>query len=502
MVKAYTQGPATTPGGFPAFLAGATQFVMWEVFTFTLSDGSQFALSTRDGPVPTANAGGGGGGNAAVDYVLDSFTGTLGETLLTHVGEVGAAWTGIFGDGAGEWQLLGNGRLVDVDTDLNLVQANGVVPADALSFNITLNCALPTPVVRPAFFELVVDNPDFDGWYLNVVLGADGGWGLSPDSVTVQVLSNLGNAFEERAYFGPTATLQAGESLDVILCVEDHLLTLVRPSAGCGGVIAYTHLDGAEPLPVGPFRVYMAGRDAANGVLIGQVEVGGSNAPCLRPHVRDFFDDAPGVTLDFHGGTPMGGWSGSGPESSATDWALDGNGSVFVSGFQIGFDGFSSVSADTDLGIIGAIPDGAVAPTVMGVELITTGLDLTGPTTLQVRAESDTTSDGLFLAIILSPDPDPDQVTVTMPVGNGAATLSLTYAPPGDKFNGPVSIFACMPTGHNQAVLLVDGVQVAATAVSALSPVGNLSLSMVWEGDAATGLLIDTVDMRPLEFEP
>lgn len=72
-----------------ALLADSKQFVMWETYTITLSNGNVVQYSTRDADAPMLPTV----PEYNTSYLLDTFTGT--GNLSTHIGEAGSNWAAV-----------------------------------------------------------------------------------------------------------------------------------------------------------------------------------------------------------------------------------------------------------------------------------------------------------------------------------------------------------------------------------------------------------------------
>jgi len=119
-----------------ALFDSVKNFVMWEEYTFSFPDQSTLVLSTKDvdatvsypPPPPPPPPG--------IPWLLDTFTGTLGDTLATHVGEVGAAWSAGTAS-ASDFVLTGDGN-VQYTAGPGTVIASGLPPSGTADFYLEL----------------------------------------------------------------------------------------------------------------------------------------------------------------------------------------------------------------------------------------------------------------------------------------------------------------------------------------------------------------------------
>lgn len=154
-----------TDANVVSLLASTRQIVFWEEFTFTLANGSEVMYSTKDpdftlpvvlptpGPPPPAEL-----------WIEDTFTGAVETTLATHVGEVGATWSGF--SGPSNFELDGAGNVIYAPASSGTVGASGLPTTGTTDYYFRTSAVfLNIPSVGTELARFGLEEPDLEtGW--------------------------------------------------------------------------------------------------------------------------------------------------------------------------------------------------------------------------------------------------------------------------------------------------------------------------------------------------
>lgn len=170
-------------------LLATNQFVMYDRYTFTLIDGTVVVFTTDDPDklapfaVPSST------------YVLDTFTGTAGETLATHVGEIGATWTAGLGGYPGlltDQELNGSGSLSPVSSRTGRYGASGMPANDLSDYFQELEFTFPAGFNTYAELECASFDPSVHGFqFYAISTGPSLLFGMSATSSTGASFGNF-----------------------------------------------------------------------------------------------------------------------------------------------------------------------------------------------------------------------------------------------------------------------------------------------------------------------